>query len=88
MRIHFDPAKAAANVKKHGVSFADVEGVFYDALAIHREDPDALGEARFVALGIGSAGEILVVVYTMRGDVIRIISARRATRREVKTYEG
>ena len=66
----------------------DAEGVFYDPLALHREDPDAEGEERLVAVGLGSAGQILVVVYTRRGDDIRIISARRATRREVREYEG
>jgi len=88
MRFQFDPKKAATNLKKHGVSFADVEGVFLDPLAIHREDPDAEDEERFIAVGMGSAGGILVVVYTLRGDEIRLISARRATRKEVKDYES
>lgn len=88
MRFQFDPAKAASNVKKHGVSFTDAEGVFYDPLAIHQVDPDSEGEQRFVAVGMGSAGIILVVVYTLRGEEIRVISARHATRREVKSYEN
>jgi uncharacterized protein len=87
-RFEFDPAKAAINLKKHGVSFADSEGVFLDPLAIHQEDPYAEGEARFVAVGAGSTGQILVVVYALRGDDIRLISARRATRREVRDYES
>ena len=87
MRFQFDPKKAATNLKKHGVSFADVEGVFHDPLAIHREDPDTEDEERFIAVGMGSAGDILVVVYTLRGDEIRLISARHATRNEVKDYE-
>lgn len=89
-RVHFqyDPAKAAINYKKHGVSFADAEGVFFDPLAIHQIDTDAGNEERFVAVGADSAGTILVVVYTLRGDEIRLISARRATRHEVKSYEG
>jgi len=70
------------------VSFADAEGVFFDPLAIHREDPQAEGEERFVVLGMGSAGQLLVVVYTIREDKVRVISARRATRREVRDYEG
>ncbi|MGH8756014.1 MAG: BrnT family toxin [Burkholderiales bacterium] len=57
-------------------------------LAIHCPDPDAQDEERFIALGLGSAGELLVVVYTLRGEDIRLISARRATRREVKQYES
>lgn len=88
MPSQFDPAKAASNLRKHGVSFADAEGVFYDPLAIHRLDPDAEGEERFVAVGEGSAGIVLVVIYTLRGDEIRLISVRRATRREVKDYES
>lgn len=88
MRFQFDPAKAAGNLKKHGVSFADAEGVFYDPLAIHQLDPDSDDEERFVAIGVGSAGTILVVVYTLRGEEIRLISARRATRYEVKSYES
>jgi uncharacterized DUF497 family protein len=86
--FQFDPAKAASNLRKHGVSFADAEGVFYDPLAIHRLDPDSEGEERFVAVGEGSAGIVLVVIYTLRGNEIRLISARRATRREVKDYES
>lgn len=88
MPFQFDPAKAASNLRKHGVSFADAEGVFFDPLAIHRLDPDSEGEERFVAVGEGSAGIVLVVIYTLRGDEIRLISARRATRREVKDYES
>ncbi len=88
MRFQFDPAKARSNFEKHGVSFADAEGVFEDVLAIHRPDPDAEGERRFLAVGLGNGGAILVVVYTVREENIRLISARRANRREVKDYEG
>jgi hypothetical protein len=88
VRFRYDPAKAAANLGKHKVSFADAEGVFQDPLAVTVEDPDAAGERRFVILGLGSAGEILVVVYTEREDECRLISARRATRRERKQYAG
>ena len=88
MRFQYDPAKAASNLKKHEVSFSDAEGVFYDPLAIHQVDPDSENEERFVAIGEGSAGTILVVVYTLRGEEVRLISARRATRHEVKSYEN
>lgn len=88
MRFLFDPKKAASNLKKHGVSFADGEGVFLDPLAIHQPDPDAEGEERFIAVGLGSAGKVLVVVYTFGGEEIHLISARRATRREVNDYES
>jgi uncharacterized protein len=85
--FEFDPAKAAGNLHKHGVSFADAQGVFIDPLAVHRMDPDAEAEERFVAVGTGSASHLLVVVYTVRGDAIRLISARRATPAEIRIYE-
>ena len=88
MGLQYDPAKAASNFKKHGVSFADAEGVFYDPLTLHRPDPDADAEERSVALGLGATGDVLVVVYTIRGEDIRLISARRATRQEIREYES
>jgi uncharacterized DUF497 family protein len=88
MRLQYDPAKAAANVRKHGVWFADAEGVFNDPLALTLEDPDASGERRYIAIGLGNLGELLVVVYSERADEYRSISARRATRKERKAYEG
>jgi uncharacterized DUF497 family protein len=88
MRFEYDPAKAAANLRKHGVSFADVEGVLQDPLALTVEDKVATGERRFVAIGLGTDGELLVVVYTERNGGYRFISARRPTRRERKQYEG
>ena len=88
MGLHYDPAKAAGNLKKHGVSFSDAEGVFYDPLALNRPDPDAEAEDRFVAVDLGVTGDVLVVVYTIRGEDIRLISARRATRQEIKEYES
>lgn len=88
MPFQYDPAKAAANLKAHGVSFADAEGVFFDPLAVTIEDRDAPGERRFVTVGLGSGGEVLVVVYTERESEYRLISARRPTRKERKVYEG
>jgi len=88
VRFQYDPAKAASNLKKHSISFADAEGVFLDPLAIHQLDPDFDDEERLVAVGMGCAGIILVVIYTLRGEEIRLISARRATRHEVKNYES
>ena len=88
MRFQYDPAKATANLRKHGVAFADAEGVLEDPLALTVPDSDAEGEPRFVTIGMGSAGELLVVVYTKRGDECRIISARRPTRKECRSYEG
>lgn len=88
MRFQYDPAKAVANLKKHGVSFADAEGVLEDPLALTARDPDSEGETRFVAIGLGSAGELLVVVYTERNGEYRIISARRPTPKELRSYEN
>ncbi len=87
MPLQYDPAKAAANLKKHGVSFADAEGVLSDPLAVTIEDSDAESERRFVSIGLGSAGEVLVVVYTEREGEFRLISARRPTPQERKHYE-
>ncbi|MHB8744268.1 MAG: BrnT family toxin [Sulfuricaulis sp.] len=88
MPFQYDPTKSASNLRKHGVTFADAEAVFYDPLAVHQLDPDSDDEERFAAVGMGSAGIILVVVYTLRGEEIRLISARQATRHEVKSYES
>jgi len=88
MGLQYDPAKAASNFKKHGVSFADAEGVFYDPLTLHRPDPDADAEERSVAVGLGVTGDVLVVIYTIRGEDTRLISARRATRQEIREYES
>ena len=88
MPLEHDPVKAAANLKKHGVSFADAEGALFDPLALTIEDIGALNEPRYVTIGLGSAGELLVVIYTFRDGEPRLISARRATRRERRTYEG
>jgi uncharacterized protein len=88
MRVQYDPVKAAANVRKHGVSFADAEGVLADPLAMTIEDPDAQGERRYIAIGSGNLGALLVVVYSIRANEYRLISARRATRKERNAYEG
>jgi len=87
MTFEYDPQKAQINWQKHSVSFAEAELVFFDPLAIHDVDPDSVSEERFIAVGIGSSGLLLVVVYTMRGDAVRLISARYATRQEAKAYE-
>ena len=87
MHFQYDHAKAKSNYKKHGVSFADAEGIFYDPLALHPQDTGFREEERFVAIGMGSAGRIVVVVYTFRGEEILLISACLATRRELKQYE-
>ncbi|HEY9073407.1 MAG TPA: BrnT family toxin [Desulfobaccales bacterium] len=87
MDYQWDPVKAKANVKKHGIEFADAVGVFDDPEAITREEPDAIGEQRFLAIGLDFLGRIIVVAYTYRGDDIRLISARKATKQEIGIYE-
>ncbi len=73
----------------HGVSFREATSVFRDPLSITISDPDhSDSEARFVDLGVSHRGRVLVVSYTERGDNIRIISARRATRQEQRQYES
>ena len=86
MKYEWDPNKAKSNFKKHGIRFADVVGVFEDENAITIED-DHQKEDRFITIGRDFLSRILVVVYTFRDIVIRIISARRATARERKMYE-
>lgn len=87
MRIEFDPKKAASNLKKHGVSFEEAGSCLLDPLARVRNDPDAVDELRWTLLGMSHIGRLLVVCYTLRGDEsIRLISARKATRKEVTDY--
>ena len=88
MEIEFDPAKARANLRKHGVSFADAEQALRDNMAVTIEDPDALNERRFITLGMDALGRILIVVYTQRGDRTRVISARKASRGEARQYHA
>jgi hypothetical protein len=80
MHFQADSGKAAANLKKHGVSFQEAATVLLDPLARVREDPDALDEQRLVALGMSNLGRVLVVVYTLRNEIPRLISARKATK--------
>jgi uncharacterized protein len=88
MQYEWDPAKAEANLAAHGVSFSEAVTVLEDDFALTREDPQSEGEQRFVTLGMSSFGNLLVVVYTYRApDIIRIISAWRANRRQRVRYE-
>jgi hypothetical protein len=90
IRFEWDPRKAASNEKKHGVSFEEAESVFFDEQALFLEDPQpADEEERFVLLGLSAALRVLVVVHALRDeDVIRIISARKATRPERHQYQS
>ena len=87
MTAIFDPKKDAANLKKHGISLTEGDGVLSDPLALTIEDKSAEGEQRFVTLGTNTFGSHRVVVWTPRDDDFRIISVRKPTRKERRTYE-
>ena len=85
----WDDAKAALNLAKHGVAFEEAMSVFDDSLSLSGPDPDhSEGEPRFLITGLSNAGNILIVSHMERDGLIRIISARRATRIEVRDYEN
>jgi len=87
MQFESDPNKAAANLKKHGVPFEEAAESLLDPLALVREDGHARHEARFVLVGMSREGRLLTVCYTLRGEeTIRLISARKATRKEERQY--
>jgi uncharacterized DUF497 family protein len=83
----FDPKKDAANVKKHGVSLSEGDGVLNDPLALTVEDDSAEGEQRFVTIGMNIFGVLMVVVQTPRREGPRIISVRKPDPRERRNYE-
>jgi uncharacterized DUF497 family protein len=87
VEAEWDAEKARLNLRKHGVDFADAATALHDdiAITILDDDPD---EQRFVTVGADALGRVLVIVYTWRGPRVRLISARRATRRERLQYEG
>lgn len=88
LKFEWDARKAALNLRKHGISFEEAATVFGDALAYTFVDPDhSLGEHRFLTIGVSAHDRTLLVVHAERGQDIRIISARRATRREQSIYE-
>lgn len=87
MGYEWDPAKARHNLRKHGVDFADAVTVLEDDAALTIRDPFSEQEQRWITLGMDALGRLLVVVYTWRGDRIRLISARPATPRERRQYE-
>lgn len=88
MGFEWDESKRAAHLRKHRVDFADAVGALLDPFNRTLEDPDAEDEARYLTLGRGYADEVLLVVWTERDrDVIRIISARKASPGEVRNYE-
>jgi uncharacterized protein len=85
--FEWDPQKAASNLAKHAVDFADAVPVFFDEMAITVTDPYC-GEERYVTIGSDASNRVLVVVYTWRGHNIRLISARKAVRAERAQYEA
>lgn len=88
MEIVWDPDKAVANPKNHeGVTFEEAKLVLFDPFALTREDDDAQGEQRFVTLGLGGKGRILVVAYTYRKKTIRLISAWKVNEPQRRRYE-
>ncbi|HSF02850.1 MAG TPA: BrnT family toxin [Solirubrobacterales bacterium] len=88
MRFEWDPPKAEANLRVHGVGFSEAVTVLEDDFALTREDSRAVDEPRFVTLGLSSVGNLLVVVYGYHEpDVIRVISAWKANRRQRRLYE-
>ena len=92
IQFEWDPVKARRNQQKHGVSFEDAMHVFDDAHALFEQDRvDETGEERWQAIGLAGGTAVLLVAHTVRqsaeGEIVRIVSARRATRKERKRYE-
>jgi len=88
MRFEWDPQKAKANSRKHGVSFDEALTIFLDDFSLTGDDPDhSTEEERFITFGISESRRLLVVVHTDRNERVRIISARLATPTEKKLYE-
>lgn len=88
VQFEWDSHKAAVNVRKHRVAFADATSVFADPLARIFPDLDhSVVEARELIVGYAAAGRLLIVSFVERGDNVRIISARRATAREIHAHE-
>lgn len=88
IQFEWNPDKAEKNVQKHQVSFNEAATVFGDPLSMTFHDPDhSIEEDRYITVGLSRLGKLLIVAHTDRGERIRIISARKATRRERKFYE-
>lgn len=88
MAFEWDQKKAVENLAKHNVSFEEATTVFDDPLYVDFYDPDhSIGEHRFIIMGQSNQGRLLIVSYTERGDIIRLISARELTPAERRQYE-
>jgi hypothetical protein len=87
MDIEWDAGKAAANLRKHGIRFEEAATALLDPLALAQQDTSSQGEARWVLIGMSAGARLLTVVYTLRNQSrIRLISARKATRKEAAYY--
>jgi len=88
MKFEWDPKKATANFKKHGVTFQEAATIFGDPLAITFDDPDhSMSENRYITFGLSLQKRLIVVSHTERGDRTRIINARLMDRKERRIYE-
>lgn len=88
LKFQWDPKKAASNLRKHGVSFDEATSVFDDLLATVYEDPDhSVREKRYLTIGSSAQGRLLHIAFADRGERIRIINARKVTRKERELYE-
>jgi uncharacterized protein len=85
--VEWDPEKARLNARKHGVFLADAVIALEDEHALTERDLSSRDEERWVTMGLDGLGRVLVVVYTWRGEKLRVISARKATKREQRSYE-
>ena len=90
IRFEWTVSKAAANRRKHGVTFDEAATAFADEQAIVIDDPESVAEERFILLGLSSTPRLLVVIHCLREaeSVIRIISARKASRSERAQYDA
>ena len=87
MDIQFDADKAKSNLKKHGISFSEAATALLDENALVMEDTDSEGESRWILVGMSSQARLLTVIYTLRREEsIRLISARKAAKKEVEYY--
>ena len=88
MEFEWNPDKAILNFEKHGVSFQEAATVFNHPLSVTFPDPQhSIRESRYVIIGISTYAQLLIVAHTDRGEKVRIISARKATRQEQRFYE-
>jgi uncharacterized DUF497 family protein len=86
MNIEYDLAKAESNFRKHGVSFNEAATAILDENALVMEDVDSEDENRWILVGLSSEAQLLTVIYTVRDEFVRIISARKSTKNEARYY--